>query len=302
MKNNELFFENVKPHIHMDKLQFDIMKQKGWITEVKDGLVIYGNAFRNVMQKLDDLILTWGKENSAIEVYYPDLYRIEDLEQCNYIDQFHPHCLFPYLSQTDQYIESETISSGFVANPAVCMHCYIQYKNTIINEDEPVKILCKGKCKRREKKGYITLERLLDFTMREIVFIGTEDFVLNKRTEFMEKAKQFMINMQLEGNICVSNDPFFLTKDKAKVDFQRKFKLKYEMNLKIPASNHMIAVGSFNYHNVNFSKAYNIRNSQNQYVHSACVAFGLERFAYACIEQLGLENIDKCNFFSWDSH
>lgn len=297
MNNNDLFFESKCSHLNSDELQFNKMKQKGWVTTLDDGRVIYNNEFYNVMRKIDGMIVSWAKENNATEVYYPDMYRIEELERCNYVTQFHPHCFFPYLSRTETFTENQIVASGFVINPAVCMHSYIQYQNCIINENDPVIILSKGKCMRHEKKEYTTLERLLNFTMREVIFMGSESFVLEKRTEFMEKAKQFMIKMQLEGNICVSNDPFFKKEDKIKTDFQRKFKLKYEMNLKIPANGHLIAVGSFNYHNVNFSKAYNICNLKSQYVHTACVAFGLERFAYACIEQIGLKEIEKIQFF-----
>lgn len=296
MNANEVYFESEYHNKKFLSYQFEEMKQRGWVEVLNDGRILFDDNFYDIMQRIDNMVISWLNEEHVKQIYYPDLYRISDLEQCNYVSQFHPHCLFPHLSKAQGYTETENRSSGFIINPAVCMHSYIQYQNAIINENEPVIILSKGKCKRYEEKGYTTIERLLDFTMREIIFIGSDAFVLKKRKELMEKARQFMIEKQLIGNICVSNDSFFKKEDDIRAAFQRKFKLKYEMNLEIPANAHTIAVGSFNYHNVNFSKAYNIRNERNQFVHTACVAFGLERFAYACIEQLGVDKIKHTDF------
>lgn len=271
--------------------KYDEMLKRGWVLASKDGRISYNGKFYKIMKNLDAHILLWAVNDNAKEMHYSDFYRIQDLVDCNYITQFHPHCIFVGQSPMKIFDRSKVKVTDFVENPAVCMHSYIQYRNSVIDEKEPIIITSISKCKRNEH-NYLTFERMLDFTMREIIFMGSESYVLRKRAEYMRKAKQLMIHMNLDGNIQVSHDPFFKKEDKKKADFQKKFKLKYEMNLKIPYNDHLLAAGSFNYHNTNFSRAYNIRNLKGEYIHTACVAFGLERFAYACVEQKGLDYFD----------
>lgn len=290
--NEKVYFSNSYKCRAENESQLDEMVRRGWVYVLGDGRISYGKEVKNIMKKIDDKIMSWAIEDNAWDICYPDFYRMKDLVQCDYITQFHPHCFFASTSNIDMFEQLQIESTDFVNNPAVCMHSYIQYRDSIIKEDEPIVITSKGKCKRKEHTGYISMERLLDFTMREIIFMGTETYVLNKRNEYMKRSKQLITEMELDGNISVANDPFFKKEDKVKADFQRKFKLKYEMHLKIPYNEHMIAVGSFNYHGTNFSKAYNIKDSNNHYVHTACMAFGMERFAYACIEQKGIDSID----------
>lgn len=289
--NSEVYFLSTFKCEETNKSQYDEMVREGWIFSSGDGRIIYNEKFYNIMKKIDSYILSWALKDNAAEIHYSDFYHLDDLVDCNYITQFHPHCFFVCKSQTDKFDQFKLGIADFVNNPAVCMHSYIQYRNSVIDEKEPIIITSKSKCKRNEHE-YSTLERMLDFTMREIIFMGTESYVLKKRVEYMDRAKQLMFQLNLDGNICLSHDPFFKKEDKEKVNFQKKFKLKYEMNLRIPFNNHLLAVGSFNYHNINFSRAYNIRNTKSQYIHTACVAFGLERFAYACVEQMGLNCAD----------
>jgi seryl-tRNA synthetase len=50
-----------------------------------------------------------------------------------------------------------------------------------------------------------------------------------------------------------------------------------------------VAVGSFNYHGMHFSTAFNIRLANHEYAFTVCIAYGLERLAYLFITQKGLE-------------
>ncbi len=65
--------------------------------------------------------------------------------------------------------------------------------------------------------------------------------------------------------------------------------MKYELRMAIPFDGTTIAVASFNIHGNHFGKAYNINNRNGGYVDTGCVAFGIERLAYAFISQYGPE-------------
>jgi seryl-tRNA synthetase len=288
-KQNIFYQSDCQRKAHATK-QFDILIENGWVTPLQDGRVILSNDFYKIMQLFDSIVMTWAVEDGAKEVFYPDFYIADDLKKCNYIDQFHPHCFFTSISLTDTLHEESLSYSGFINNPAVCMHSYIQYQDSSVDVNNPIVITAKGKCKRNEHAGFQSLERLLDFTMREIIFIGSEKYVLSKRNEYMEKGKQLISRLQLEGNITVSNDPFFKKEDDTKAAFQQKFKLKYELNLKNTDIGHEVAVASFNYHYINFSKAYNISLTDSRLAHTACIAFGLERLAFTYITQVGFKD------------
>lgn len=292
VKDDVFYKSDYQREPHASK-QFDLLMENGWITSLQDGLVIFSNDFYKIMQMFDSIVMSWAAEDGAKEVFYPDFYIADDLKKCNYIEQFHPHCFFASKSSTTTFQEETLSYSGFINNPAICMHSYIQHQDSSVDENNPIVITAKGKCKRNEHAGFHSLERLLDFTMREIIFMGSEKFVLSKRNEYMEKGKQLIEGLQLEGNITVSNDPFFKKEDKTKAAFQRKFKLKYELNLKNKDNGHEVAVASFNYHNINFSKAYNISLADSRLAHTACIAFGLERLAFTYITQVGLSNCYK---------
>lgn len=288
-KQNIFYQSDYQRKAHTTK-QFDILIENGWVTPLQDGRVILSDDFYKIMQLFDSIVMSWAVDDGAKEVFYPDFYIADDLKKCNYIDQFHPHCFFTSISLTDTLHEESLNYSGFINNPAVCMHSYIQYQDSSVDENNPIVITAKGKCKRNEHAGFQSLERLLDFTMREIIFIGSEKYVLSKRNEYMEKGKQLISRLQLEGNITVSNDPFFKKEDDTKAAFQKKFKLKYELNLKNTDNGHEVAVASFNYHNINFSKAYNISLTDSRLAHTACMAFGLERLAFTYITQVGFKD------------
>lgn len=271
------------------KSQYELLIDRGWILPQNDGRFIISEEFNRIMQLFDALFLIWAKEDGAVEYVYPDFYDMSDLNKCGYLGQFHNHCIFACTSSSDISDDIELSSSNYINNPAVCMHCYIQYRNSVISDEHPVVITSKGRCKRNESSGFISLERMMDFTMREIVFIGDKDFVLSKRQVYIEKSKFLLKALGLEGTISLSNDPFFKKEDSIKAVYQRRFKLKYELALKNYDNGHNVAVGSFNYHNYNFSKAYSIKMTNGNLAHTACVAFGLERFAYTYITQIGMD-------------
>lgn len=270
--------------------QYNILVDNGWVTPTNKGCFILNEKFLSIMDLFDQIILKWAKEDNAEIFMYPDIISIEKISSCRYIEQFHHNCFFNYTSNSDEYNEHKMIPTDYIHNPSICMHSYIQQEGNIINTKEPVVLTAKGKCLRNEAKEYHTLDRLLDFTMREIVFMGSEDFVLQKRKKYMELSNQLMKDLNIIGNIKASNDPFFKREDERKSDYQRKFKLKYELNFADMDEDREVAVGSFNFHGIHFGRAFQIKTEENRYIYTACMAFGLERMAYTFITQAGVWN------------
>jgi mRNA interferase MazF len=185
----------------------------------------------------------------------------------------------------DQYLDTPRL----VNKSAVCTHVYAQYENRVL--DKPVVITSVGKCKRYESLNMTMVERLLDFSMREIVLIGSPEYVLETRSEFIELAGNLIKELNLKANIKTGNDPFFTSAYSPKALMQKKCKLKYELNVLLPYNQKELSVGSFNYHSSYFTDAFNIKSSDGSPVHTGCIAFGLERFVYAYLSQIGLDDI-----------
>jgi len=86
-----------------------------------------------------------------------------------------------------------------------------------------------------------------------------------------------------------ANDPFFIGEFRKQAAFQSAFQLKYEIRASLPFSGKTLAVGSYNYHQDFFGRNLNITLPDGSPIHTGCIAFGLERMAYAFLSQYGLD-------------
>ena len=152
--------------------------------------------------------------------------------------------------------------------------------------DGPVYGIC-GKCFRYESTNMTGLRRLWDFTMREVVFMGGRDEVLRSREISIEMMADFIDKHELAGEIRTASDPFFIAPDAiSKTYFQLSADSKYEISLSLP-NDERLAVGSHNYHSDFFGRAFNCTVEGAGAMHSVCVAFGLERWVHAFMQQQG---------------
>jgi hypothetical protein len=134
------------------------------------------------------------------------------------------------------------------------------------------------------------MERLWDFTIREIVFMGSREFVLASRRRFMDATFTLIEALQLQATCEVANDPFFCDDETAgKILSQRLLELKYELRLGI-GDGKSIAAGSFNFHDTFFSERFDITRGDGELSRSGCIGFGLERLVYAFLCQHGTDS------------
>jgi seryl-tRNA synthetase len=173
-------------------------------------------------------------------------------------------------------------------SPAVCYHVYHRYENTTIPGRGIARGVC-GKCFRFEAGNLSGLRRLWDFTLREIVFLGSRTYVLEARDRSMEMMADLLQAHRLAGEIRTASDPFFIAPDSAaKTYFQLSSEAKFEVSLMLPA-NERLAAGSHNYHSDFFGRAFRIDLDGGGPMHSVCVGFGLERWVDAYLEQHGTD-------------
>jgi len=127
--------------------------------------------------------------------------------------------------------------------------------------------------------------------MREIVFVGPEDYVLTSRHLIFKSAAQFLEDLCMDYEITTATDPFFIDSYSAHATYQNGFDLKFELLTKLPYSAKKIAVGSINYHQDYFGRSFGIETA-GRAAHTACIGFGLERLVLAFLAQHGPDRRD----------
>ena len=114
-------------------------------------------------------------------------------------------------------------------SPATCYHVYHLHAGTIVPAAGTVHGVC-GKCFRFESTNTSDLRRLWDFTMREIVFMGTREQVWQHREVGLERTAALLTEHRLASEIRTASDPFFTAPDAmAKTYFQLSSETKYEI-------------------------------------------------------------------------
>lgn len=177
----------------------------------------------------------------------------------------------------------------FCLPPTMCFHTFAQYRDRRLADGLLHTVTSRGRSFRHESGYARTLERLWDFTIREVVFLGTRQQVLDARERLMELIFQFVDELGLAGWCEVANDPFFIGSDATtRAWSQRQLELKYELRLPW-AARRDLAVGSFNFHDDFFGRSFHITGEDAAPISSACAGFGLERLSYAVVCQHGYQ-------------
>jgi seryl-tRNA synthetase len=170
--------------------------------------------------------------------------------------------------------------------PSVCFHWYAWLAGEKLTHPRTITAL--GKCFRYESTTLSGLERLWDFSMRELVFVGEAEQVGNWRSAILEAARHLLEELGLDFEIATATDPFFVDSYVSQAAFQRGFELKYELLCTLPYRNKQLAVGSINYHQDFFGRSFGI-DVRGSPAHTGCIGFGLERLALAVLSQHGTE-------------
>ncbi|MGW1433152.1 hypothetical protein ACWD6K_31595 [Streptomyces sp. NPDC002431] len=295
---------------------FPELLARGAAAELGEGQMALGEPVLSLMDHLDAEIRTIALDDfDAHEFRYPTLMTAPALHRTGYFESF-PQLLMLVSrlhGDADTYRAFlDTLASGgsgdlvaalrdhtgdtdHVLPPTMCFHTYHQYADGPPPAPNTV-VTSRGKAFRYESRYWRSLERLWDFTIREIVFLGTPEFVLASRARLMERAYALMESLGLGGRCEVAGDPFFLNESAAvRAWSQRLLETKYELRLPLEDERD-VAVASFNYHEQFFGKSFGIRDAGGRPVFTGCTGFGLERLTYAFLCRHGADPA------RWPSH
>ena len=253
------------------------------------GLATFGSEVVRIIELLEGCFLSWAEEFKADAMIFPPLIRVEDLNRLDYFRNF-PH-LGVFASRIQEgllrnkYVEGGDVEvipnehladSKYALPSAACYPVYLYLQNTVL--DAPRCITTVGKCFRNEEY-YRGVERLLCFSLREIVFVGGDEEVRLFLTRSKQKVWDFAEAIELPLEVKVAGDPFY-DSEGIRAKMQRRFPLKEEL-----AYEGRLALASVNFHLSFFGERCNIRTGDEKFVFSGCVGMGIERWVYALMDR-----------------
>ena len=259
------------------------------------GLLTLQGAAVTGRRHLDDLFRHWASQVNAIEYAFPPVLSVVSLDLADYFNSF-PHLatLTTRINPSDQGVKTFVEATQghplreiapdyltpahYVLPSAACYAVYNHFQGQQLSQ--PLYVTPCSPCFRHETT-YTAGERQWVFHMREIVCIGSAEtvqtFLQTYRDLLTDKLKAAGLPFQLRE----ATDPFFDKRDPRRLA-QRVDPLKYEFLYQ-----DRLAISSLNFHRDFFGQRFQIHNPAGDALYSGCVAFGLERWLTACLQEYG---------------
>ena len=276
------------------------------ISQEETGIYTLGPLLTRLIAYFESQFVSLAESFQAAPYRFPTLIPARYLERVSYFRSF-PHSLSfvthlrEDLDVIDRFAQHAVCDAGglnipadsfarvqALLSPAVCYHLYFALADKPLPGGKMVATAV-GNCFRYEAINLTSLERLWNFTMREVIFVGPKDFVLENREVARQRMAQFFEKIGLAYRVESANDPFFIGEFRKQVAFQSAFQLKFEIRARLPYKDATLAVGSYNYHQDFFGRHLAISLPDGSPAHTGCVAFGLERIAFAFLAQYGFD-------------
>jgi seryl-tRNA synthetase len=280
---------------------------RGEVKQETTGVFALGPLVTRLIEYFESRFLELASSFNAQHHRFPTLIPARYLERVNYFRAF-PHSLtfathlredldmIDHFSQHATCDEQGNLTAPIesfshiqtLLSPAVCYHLYFGLADQPLPGSQVVATAV-GNCFRYEAINLTSLERMWNFTMREVIFVGSKEFVLESRETARLRMGRVFEEIGLAYRVESANDPFFIGEFRKQAAFQSAFQLKFEIRASLPYKGSTLAVGSYNYHQDFFGRNLNITLPNGTSAHTGCVAFGLERMAFAFLAQYGLD-------------
>lgn len=290
---------------------FDELVRRGWAFQLGDGQVGLAGPAMRLVEALDQRFRRMAmNEFGAVEHRYPTFIPTDVLRRCGYFGAF-PHLV----SLVSHFVEdyrvlkeirdanaesdrvvipdpSAIVQAAACVTPATCYHVYQALEGQEVPPPGRV-FTATGRCARYESTNMIGLDRLWEFTMREMVLVGGEEWVTETRQKGMDAFIGLVEEWDLDCTVETANDPFFAPVYATKTFWQSQGGLKYELRFAVepgPGGRaRTISCGSANLHEGFFGETFHLSLPGGQPVFTGCVALGVERLALAVFTQHGFE-------------
>ncbi len=287
----------------------DELVKRGWMHDYGKGQVAYSGPVLKLAKLINDKAGELYKDAfAAKESHFPAMIDADTLHKCGYFDS-HPNAVtfvgnvIEDFDAIEEFRRANSCSEGALMpqqdhihidgmclNPAACFPCYPTLTGQSFDEGQCFTWL--GRVFRYESRNINGLDRLYEFNVRELVFVGDEDYVRSVRAKALPVVEQLAAFMDIDCQVQTATDPFFATVSAAKKFWQASQEVKNE--IKIPAlgndgSVKQLACGSINLHGNFFGKRFGFTCKNGEPAQTGCVGLGIERWVLAAFTQHGFD-------------
>lgn len=306
----KVFVENVRrdqgPYEHRVN---EGLIARGWLHDYGKGQVAYCGPVLKLARLVDRKAAElYGRAFGTTDGHFPALVDADTLHACGYFDS-HPNAVTFVGNMVEDFDAIEAFRranscsegallpprdhihvDGMCLNPAACFPCYPTLKGKTFATGQAYTWL--GRVFRYESRNICGLDRLYEFNVRELVFVGSEDHVRDCRRRALEAVGSLATYFDIDCRIQTATDPFFATVSAAKKFWQAAQEVKNE--IKIPAlaadgSVKQLACGSINLHGNFFGRRFGFNGPDGEPAQTGCVGLGIERWVLATFTQHGFE-------------
>ncbi len=282
----------------------------GWLYDYGQGCSAFSGPLLNLANHIDSFARDLYHQSFEVtDRDFPVLISADVLLKCGYFDS-HPNaaCFVGHVVDDFDAIEEFRSNNaeadsvnlpdkehlqipGMCLNPAACFPCYPSLSGANVSPAGQI-FTWKGRVFRHESKNVAGLDRLWEFNVREIVFVGSDAYVARRRAEVLPLVAQLTEHLDLDCRVETAADPFFATVAAAKTFWQRAQEVKNEIMVPVAVrpdgTERRIACGSINLHGNFFGHRFGFV-CDGESAFTACVGLGIERLVLACFAQHGFD-------------
>ncbi len=273
--------------------------KNSWVFYMKGGDIGYSESISKLLRIFEDSYTHYiiKHTHQPIEVKFSPFLHIDYIKKMNLLEgdptgyfvassvnkqsNGNLSSMKKYAPVSEEYSNSDPQS---VLQTAPCFKIYCSLENQVLSSNKMFTVT--GPCFRNETKSKYFMERLSYFTMREFVFIGTPQYVIESRDLMMKLTTKWLKNMGIAGFCQEASDPFFISPE-AIAKYNIPTYVKQEVRARIPYKKDSLAIASFDTHGNFFSKTFNFSIDQNP-TWSGCIGLGVERTVWSFLQQFGI--------------
>ncbi|MGE6631474.1 aminoacyl--tRNA ligase-related protein [Bacillus sp. NPDC077027] len=246
----------------------------------------------------DQLFLKIATDFGAKQRRYPSTVSKDLMEKCKYHTNFpqniysvfeipHDYQIIDQIREDNNgFLPEHFQQAGRFLQPCICYHCYEELEGKTYSGSQIM--TAAGQCFRHEISWKVDPLRKLEFSMREIVFIGSSDYITETRQALIEKVWHSFNQLGLDGKVITANDPFFFYEDIEKANYQLMANSKYE--LVALTEKKEVSIASFNHCGDMLCERFQIKDEKGMPLYSGCTAFGIDRWVQVFLQKYGREH------------
>ena len=285
------------------------LAERGWLHDYGMGQVAYNGPVLKLARLINEKAAElYRREYDATDGHFPALVDADTLHKCGYFDS-HPNAvtfvgnMIEDFDAIEEFRMANSCSEGahmppqdhvhvdgMCLNPAACFPAYPTLSGKRYETGECFTWM--GRVFRYESRNISGLDRLYEFNVRELVFVGSDAYVSDVRNRSLPLVEELATFFDIDCKLQTATDPFFATVSAAKKFWQAAQEVKNEIKIPVldaDGNTKTIACGSINLHGNFFGERFDIQDQEGNPAMTGCVGLGIERWVLAVFTQHGFD-------------